>query len=57
MAYQGNDCVGYHGLLPGMLLIDGQLSKVYWATAFFVSPEIRGKGVGKRLLGEIKKLN
>jgi len=57
VAYQGKDCVGYHGLLPGRLELNGQFSKVFWATAFFVSPEIRGKGVGKRLLSEIKELN
>ncbi|MFH2218609.1 MAG: GNAT family N-acetyltransferase [Pseudomonadota bacterium] len=57
VAYQGNQCVGYHGLLPGMLEQNGQLSKVFWATAFFVSPELRGSGIGKRLLSEIIKLN
>ncbi|MBI5378639.1 MAG: GNAT family N-acetyltransferase, partial [Nitrospirae bacterium] len=48
--------VGYHGLLPGMLEADGKLSRVLWATTFFVSEKLRGKGIGRLLIESIRSL-
>jgi GNAT superfamily N-acetyltransferase len=56
-ALRGNKCVGYQGLLPGLFCRDGELKRVHWSTAFFVSAAYRGEGVAGCLLNEIKKLN
>ena len=57
VALRGNQCVGYQGLLPGLFCRNGELKRVHWSTAFFVSPDYRGEGVAGCLLKEIKKLN
>ena len=54
VAYCGDRCVGYQGLLPGLLKTDVQTSKVYWGMAWYVIPEFRRRGIGQRLLEEIK---
>jgi GNAT superfamily N-acetyltransferase len=54
VAYSGDQCVGYQGLLPGLLKTDDQTSKVYWGMAWYVIPEFRRRGIGQRLLEEIK---
>ncbi len=55
VAYSGEQCVGYQGLLPGLLKTDAQTSKVYWGMAWYVVPEFRRRGIGQRLLEEIKR--
>jgi len=54
VAFDGDRCIGYHGLIPLPLRVNGEQSVVHWATAFFVSAEYRGQGVGRRLLNWIK---
>ena len=54
VAYCGDQCVGYQGLLPGLLKTEVQTSRVYWGMAWYVIPEFRRRGIGKRLLEEIK---
>ena len=54
VAFSGNQCVGYHGLLPAVFNPGNNIERVHWATAFFVAPEFRGQGIGKCLLEEIK---
>jgi GNAT superfamily N-acetyltransferase len=54
VAYCGDQCVGYQGLLPGLLKTEGQTSRVYWGMAWYVIPEFRRRGIGNRLLEEIK---
>ena len=56
VAFNADQCVGYHGLLPGLLKQGDRLNRVHWATAFYVSPEFRGQKIGRRLLEEIKNL-
>jgi GNAT superfamily N-acetyltransferase len=56
VAFSAGRCVGYHGLLPGLLKQGDTLNRVHWATAFYVAPEFRGQKIGKRLLEEIKNL-
>ena len=56
-AFKGDTCIGYHGLLPGLLRHDGTLSRVFWATTFYVSENHRGQGIGKLLIAKIKSLN
>jgi GNAT superfamily N-acetyltransferase len=53
-AFSGNQCVGYHGLLPAIFNHGDNLVSVYWATTFYVAPDFRGQGIGKYLLEEIK---
>lgn len=57
VAFSGDKCIGYHGLLPSLLQHHGRLSKVYWATTFYVSEAFRGRGIGKRLINEVKNYN
>ncbi len=57
LAFSGSKCIGYHGLLPGLLQHHGRLSKVYWATTFYVSEAFRGRGIGKLLIKKIKSFN
>ncbi len=45
------------GLLPGLFCHNGELKRVHWSTAFFVSADYRGEGVAGCLLEKIKKLN
>ena len=56
VAFKGNTCIGYHGLLPGLLRHDDRLSRVFWATTFYVSEDHRGQGIGKLLVAKIKAL-
>ena len=57
VALRDGKCVGYQGLLPGLFCHNGELKRVHWSTAFFVSPDYRGEGVAGCLLKEVKKLN
>jgi len=57
VALRGGKCVGYQGLLPGLFCHNGELKRVHWSTAFFVSPDYRGEGIAGCLLKEVKKLN
>ncbi len=57
LALHDNNCIGYQGLLPGLLSHHNELKRIHWSSAFFVSPDYRGTGVAGRLLEEIKKLN
>ena len=50
-------CVGYHGLLPGLLKNNDNTSKVSWLVTFYLDPGHRGKGYGKRLVSEIQNEN
>ena len=54
VAFSGNQCVGYHGLLPTIFNHGDDYSRVHWATTFFVAPDFRGQGIGKCLLEKIK---
>lgn len=57
VAFSGPLCVGYHGLMPGICLCGGRIIKVYWATTFFVSSSMRGRGVGKLLIAAVLDLD
>jgi GNAT superfamily N-acetyltransferase len=57
VAFIGNRCIGYHGLLPGLLKHDDNVSRVLWVTIFYVSEAHRGQGIGKLLIEKIKALN
>lgn len=50
VAYEGDKCVGYLGLMPGLAEIGDNCEKVYWATGWYVSPKVRGQSVGSLLM-------
>ncbi|MGB3212506.1 MAG: GNAT family N-acetyltransferase [Desulforhopalus sp.] len=56
-AFLGDQCVGYHGLLPGFFISDEKITKIHWATTFYVAPVVRGRGVGKSLIDAITNLD
>ena len=49
-------CVGYHGVLPGVLKINENYSKVYWGSTIYLDAGFRGQGHGKNLIREIKNI-
>jgi GNAT superfamily N-acetyltransferase len=57
VALHENKCIGYQGLLPGLIHFQNELKRIHWSTAFFVSAGYRGAGVAGRLLEEIKQLD
>ncbi len=50
VAYAGDRCTGYLGLVPMLLRADGKTEKVYWTSTFYVAPEYRTSGVGALLV-------
>lgn len=50
VAYKGDQCVGYLGLMPGLLKTGGQTSKIYWISTWFVPPEHRKTSIGLSLI-------
>jgi len=57
VALHQNRCVGYHGLLPGLLKNKDRVSKIYWLVTFYLDAGFRGKGYGKQLVAEIQNTN
>ena len=41
VAMCGDECIGYLGLMPGMLKVNGDLFKIHWYTTWFVGPAAR----------------
>ena len=54
VALHEDRCVGYHGLLPGLIKNKDGVSKIYWLVTFFLAAAFRGQGYGKRLVNEIQ---
>jgi GNAT superfamily N-acetyltransferase len=50
VAYDGRKCVGYRGILPGILKQGNQTSKIHWASSLFVLPEYRKQKLGQVLV-------
>ena len=55
-AYIGDRCVGYQGIVPGLLRTTSGLSKVYWCTAAYVLPEFRKRMVAIQLIKKLTSL-
>lgn len=56
VAWDGNQCVGYFGILPVMLAHEGQLHKVYWFTTWSVHESMLGQGLGSVLMANALEL-
>jgi GNAT superfamily N-acetyltransferase len=56
VAYRDGRVIGYHGVMPGLLAVDGCISRVHWSTAVFVTEDCRGRGVGRQLIEAFKGL-
>jgi GNAT superfamily N-acetyltransferase len=56
VAYRDGRVIGYHGVMPGLLAVDGCISQVHWSTAVFVIEDCRGRGVGRQLIEAFKGL-
>ncbi len=57
LAYKANHCVGYLGLLPGLVEIRGNFEKIYFPSSWFVSDQVRGQSVGSLLMKEALTLD
>jgi hypothetical protein len=56
VAYIGDQCVGYQGILPGWLRTPNGPAKVYWGTASYVLPEFRKRMVAVQLIRKLISL-
>jgi hypothetical protein len=50
VAYSRNVCVGYLGLLPAMVRVDGALHPMSWISTWHVAPEHRRLAAGAKLM-------
>lgn len=50
VAYLGKQCIGYLGIMPGLLKKGVQFSKVHWLSTWFVAPEARKMSVALQLI-------
>ncbi len=50
VAYVGNKCAAYLGLMPGQLRLAGRFERVRYMSGWYVCPDYRGLGLGRRLL-------
>ncbi len=57
VAYLGTQCVGYLGIMPGLLKKENEFSKIYWLSTWYVPPEFRKKAIGLALLREAFSLD
>lgn len=57
VAYDGTQCVGYLGLLPGILKARNVSAKIHWFSGWFVDPHYRNTSVGAMLLMKAFALN
>ena len=56
VAYRDSRVGGYHGVMPGELVVDGRASRVHWSSAVYVAEADRGRGVGRQLIDAFKSL-
>jgi GNAT superfamily N-acetyltransferase len=56
-AYDGEELVGYFGIMQVMLKDGETLHKAHWFSTWLVSPKLRGRSVGSLLMEEALSLN
>lgn len=52
VAFHGEECVGFFGIMPVLIKNGDEYSKVSWFTTWRVSPTLRGKSIGSLLMKE-----
>jgi len=57
VASMGDRCIGYIGIVPGLLRHGDQMSKVHWLSAFFVPPRFRNTAAALFLLESVQSLD
>ncbi len=50
VAYEDERCVGFLGMIPGSVQVDGELEPMYWLSSWYVAPEARHTGAGAMLI-------
>ncbi len=55
-AFKNGQCVGYHGLLPGLLKMTDKTYPVFWASTFYVAEKFRGNQIAYHILQVLKGL-
>jgi hypothetical protein len=50
VVYMGEKCLGYLGIMPGLLKAGDRFSKVHWFSGWYVPPEFRVTSIGGVLL-------
>lgn len=50
VAYLGNQCIGYLGIMPGLLRRGDEFAKVHWLSTWYVGDEFRNSSVGSLLM-------
>ncbi len=50
VAYAGDKCLGYLGLMPGLLKVGNSISKIYWFSSWYVPAKFRATSVGGMLI-------
>lgn len=50
VAMRGEECVGYAGLMPGILRVGDRVHKVFWYTTWYGRPDTEQQNVGGMLL-------
>jgi hypothetical protein len=56
IAYDGDQCIGYQGILPGLVRTRSASGKVLWFTANYVLPEFRKRMVGILFLKHVMSM-
>tara|TARA_B110001450_G_scaffold16561_1_gene15296 strand:+ start:20079 stop:21086 length:1008 start_codon:yes stop_codon:yes gene_type:complete len=56
-AWDIGECVAYLGVLPNHILENENIKKIYWMSSFYTAPSYQGKGIGTKLMEELKKEN
>lgn len=54
IAWKEENCIGYLGVLPNHIKKEGRYEKIYWMSSFYTAPKFQGKGVGTKLMNELK---
>lgn len=57
VAFDGDEIVGYFGIMAVNFRHGEEIHKAHWFTTWMVSPQLRGKQIGSRLMEEALSLN